>query len=837
MGFLHRISRGTGLVTVRVVQLTLISGIRCRLCTQLVFCGPTWVLSGNLQRSKCHMPGGSTMRTRSSVSSSPVSARIKPQVSSSPSAPQMPHMEIPEYVKLLAEAPAEDYSSERYLEEERSRNLPTVAEVVSHLKILRAFAQLKASIIGVEGDEASIKRWQIFVTRAVHRFILWITALRNYLRPDRTIARFYSPTMRPPFSPDSSVKEDFPSLGAQRSRGPTPPHHERAESVPGSPLVGFANLFSSSGGSASSTVTSASSSSSPVQQKKRPINRNRSPSSPLIPTVTREQQLYKIGTMKNINFYKVFDSHLPPLDVIMVWHAFLLMPRSVYDTFMRQGFMFFANYPFPLKLIAECISDHSYTFDPPEYYRVKYFDILERVLGPSTTSKPEYYIESFDPSEVKFDIYCPVCHKAIASDVEATNDSRTGFADAKFSITGAECGCPFSCALTHDELRKRQLFADVHSELVLSGVYKYHSQVLIPRSSSNLEDCDRQLKAAIQTKWGPKVTQMDLNTILRYVNPEFRNRKWAKTLRLYPQMNLVSATVPNAILVWEDLVGAIIRHERFSEKLIQLDWLGSPLIHAATSESIIRYSRFFNLLTTAKQSLVPTLDIDLVWHTHQLSHYHYFLDCLKSANGQGSVVDHDDKVEQGRIDMLYQETCKMYKTRYKEEYSICFCRYCIATRSLTSSNRLALIFKSSPHTPPGNVRLDHDRWRNHPLYSSRLGVTHVSTHSAIEFPSAVAVKRRAKLEKRYGKDVPWREEGKTYYYAHLGHLFVLAPLRPVSSRCVYMYGNGPCVTADDDEVTMSPYTRSESDALRPVRSGTQSPYWDWQDGEIVLRKN
>ena len=61
----------------------------------------------------------------------------------------------------------------------------------------------------------------------------------------------------------------------------------------------------------------------------------------------------------------------------------------------------------------------------------------------------------------------------------------------------------------------------------------------------------------------------------------------------------------------------------------------------------MRYSRFFEMLTDAnlRQMLVPTLDIDLVWHTHQLTMYGYFRDCRGSP--VHTVIDHDDKVDEG----------------------------------------------------------------------------------------------------------------------------------------------------------------------------------------------
>ena len=104
----------------------------------------------------------------------------------------------------------------------------------------------------------------------------------------------------------------------------------------------------------------------------------------------------------------------------------------------------------------------------------------------------------------------------------------------------------------------------------------------------------------------------------------------------------------------------------------KLDWLHSPLVFKSLQEAVLRYSRFFEMLTDAnlRQMLVPTLDIDLAWHTHQLTMYGYFRDCRGSP--VHTVIDHDDKVDEGRLDDGFAFTAKRYKQLYKEEYSVCF---------------------------------------------------------------------------------------------------------------------------------------------------------------------
>ena len=72
--------------------------------------------------------------------------------------------------------------------------------------------------------------------------------------------------------------------------------------------------------------------------------------------------------------------------------------------------------------------------------------------------------------------------------------------------------------------------------------------------------------------------------------------------------------------------------------------------------------------------IVPTYDIDLMWHTHILSGLtFYHNDCRKILGG--STLNHDDGVgedrsEGGTLDVAFKETKAVWKQSYGEDYSI-----------------------------------------------------------------------------------------------------------------------------------------------------------------------
>ena len=64
-----------------------------------------------------------------------------------------------------------------------SKSLPTIADVVAHLKLLKAFGALKAKVLGTsvikDLNPAQHKYWQVFLTNAVRRFIIFVSRIEE----------------------------------------------------------------------------------------------------------------------------------------------------------------------------------------------------------------------------------------------------------------------------------------------------------------------------------------------------------------------------------------------------------------------------------------------------------------------------------------------------------------------------------------------------------------------------------------------------------------------------------------------------------------------------------
>ncbi|KAK4221378.1 hypothetical protein QBC38DRAFT_522446, partial [Podospora fimiseda] len=95
--------------------------------------------------------------------------------------------------------------------------------------------------------------------------------------------------------------------------------------------------------------------------------------------------------------------------------------------------------------------------------------------------------------------------------------------------------------------------------------------------------------------------------------------------------------------------------------------------------AVARYKNFFSLLSNAADhQLVPTVDIDLVWHTHQLSPTCYAL--FSTSVTQGRLVNHVDSVEDALIQTGFERTESLYHEVFGEDYSICCSWLCEVMR-------------------------------------------------------------------------------------------------------------------------------------------------------------
>jgi len=375
---------------------------------------------------------------------------------------------------------------------------------------------------------------------------------------------------------------------------------------------------------------------------------------------------------------KFVRRNLPPLDVWMVLHAYLLNPQSFAEDSIRLRSLR------PLAMLTASLSHF-------------FFDTLDTINDmilwkAHATSRSNWVSKTglpFDPFESAAvlqhqELLCPKC-KAVIS-VPYITASGTGYAQQNFSHA-----CP-SCAfeVTRERLAVAKLTTDLTAHLL------HDSQLAIA-------DVQLFLPYTLRTVFGEdKVRAITIKQELLNLKPisQFNSRKWrqdqsvgvamAESLKwklnevqksfLSLQRPKIGAKVLGAYCDQRpfsiELVGAVLRQGSFVKKIHNLGWTSPSYFEkredaAALHYAIVRYHAFLDLLSSSQHMLVvPTLDIDLVWHSHQLSGPRYHKDCKTNI---GRYIDHDDKVEQFHLSDAFDSTCRAWEKRYGMSYTQCGC--------------------------------------------------------------------------------------------------------------------------------------------------------------------
>ncbi|KAI9717597.1 MAG: hypothetical protein M1828_007158 [Chrysothrix sp. TS-e1954] len=488
---------------------------------------------------------------------------------------------------------------------------------------------------------------------------------------------------------------------------------------------------------------------------------------------------------------------LPPLDILMVWHAFMLNPRCYLEDCLRQGMIFMWHFGMPWKEVDACIDASTGAYTVSDTHTA----MFEAATGLKWDSKNCQKSWSFPcPGSCRFRagstrplIEVPWTTASQCCDLPSVSETKgrrttnvesiidsiltsgTGYADKDFSATCQQCHETF----THSSLRFHKFVNDARQSITTQDyidegttynsdelnksrrfmggtvldehgmpskadkIFKMeHEARLFPirllEAINTLQRpiCRETRSALFQTRSDPEMTS------LTDVQDAFATALKSPTLLNYaksrPQTSKtrIFITRPSRIAIrrmmsryWEnsspfalDLVGAVIRQGSFITKMSKIDWLHSPALTSTIPRLITKYTRFFEIMAseTKKNHLtVPTLDVDLAWHTHQLAPASYL---AYSEKLTGEFIDHDDKVAETALSDAFARTSKLYQKKYNEPYSECTCWYCEAIReSHTSSVGRLFNHSTAPTIPALNSSTSNDPEK----------APHISAHNAI----------------------------------------------------------------------------------------------------------
>ncbi|KAJ7119045.1 hypothetical protein C8R44DRAFT_625746 [Mycena epipterygia] len=439
---------------------------------------------------------------------------------------------------------------------------------------------------------------------------------------------------------------------------------------------------------------------------------------------------------------------LPPIDVLMVWHAYLLNPGWYAEDVERIAALK------GLVSAGEALSAS-----------------LGARLGEMLASEPseqrvnnwvQMTVTPFDPFEaatqlVTREIACPKC-RAVVYAPYMTEDG-TGYLQQGFTIPCISEKCSFE--ITRDTLALRKLAHDLARVDTGNACDYLAGTVHTPTKALDLVR-GRTIKTAMLSSnqlrrpsgSTPKTLISDAayaDFLMEHGKYKLNKLKGILAMKMKGQGGrlidrIMSAYTDDRIFSVE-LVGAILRQGSFVTKMYDLEWTRLGYFDGAEDEvalqhAIARYHAFLDLMSSSPASFfVPTLDIDLVWHTHQLMASNYSRDTVKYV---GRFIDHDDKVEESQLASSFDITCRAWKSRFSVQYTHCGC----PLPGDTIGQRLSRL-----------VRHGTTSYLVPPARDSLLAATHPSDHNAV-FPfhykktaEAAQRRRREKIAKRTQRDI------------------------------------------------------------------------------------
>ncbi|OAA65590.1 alpha-ketoglutarate-dependent sulfonate dioxygenase [Niveomyces insectorum RCEF 264] len=516
---------------------------------------------------------------------------------------------------------------------------------------------------------------------------------------------------------------------------------------------------------------------------------------------------------------------LPPLDVTMVMHAHMLNPRAFLEDCLRNGLDRTWASGFPWTLVDEAIgTDFSYRVSDQT-----------KVNWAALTGLNWDNVD--DPTDKT--MACPACNMSIVvpwttcgtsgddggdqgnynriDDEKADDLVGLGYGDGEFGAL---------CPACDTEIDKNLLSVGKfvrHSIELIRGGHPMPGTIL-ELSSGRPEQVpptdrggsrhprtfpNRMVQMALPGKILP-LTQVGvlppptMDTVRTHIERVLNDHAAIRQIdsmvtpryRLLPVARMAVRKMMSRY--WDNvspfalnLEGAVLRQGIFMDKMHRIDWLQSPSARETMARLITKYERFVDLMAAhPTKTCVPTLDVDLAWHTHQLSPAAYY---RYTVSKTGKFIDHDDKMDEAKLGLAFEFTSKVYQDKYGEVYSECTCWYCEAIRAshISSAGKLLGISKQD-RVSEGF----HDSGRA--LCCPPERSAHISAHNAVQFVGTdvrssithkVRMAQLRRLEANYQKAVKRAQKrGRTLpprkeYYDHWGYqYYIRATCQPAPAR-------------------------------------------------------
>ncbi|CAE6429350.1 unnamed protein product [Rhizoctonia solani] len=373
------------------------------------------------------------------------------------------------------------------------------------------------------------------------------------------------------------------------------------------------------------------------------------------------------------------DAEIPPIDVLLLLHAYLLNPVAYYEDSESR-------YPY-LKLMGGFPLDRVGSKMRKDEEQVYYTPTPAQIEEWELRTREPFELSLFTTLSDTVTLSCPICTnpdiqvpwltEPIPVDPGNGTAIGKGYAQSGFSIECQACGEN----VTKGRLRAERFvkeFVRVRNgirrgketwfvnSLINPHTYKPSSSLASNFTKlcvEGIHDLDENPRLSANVALG-SYFDWDLSEAQRLIEAGFKRtgstRAWmgdsiSRLFRAFRHNSSVSI----------DLPGSALRQQKFIAQILPLS------SSISVTDLITQYHSFLDLCAhNSGKALVPTLVIDLGWHTHMLSGEVYRNDCWRFFE---KVIGHEDKVEEGKLASSFDETARLWRSRFGENYSTCGC--------------------------------------------------------------------------------------------------------------------------------------------------------------------
>ncbi|KAH8930192.1 hypothetical protein BT69DRAFT_989039 [Atractiella rhizophila] len=377
------------------------------------------------------------------------------------------------------------------------------------------------------------------------------------------------------------------------------------------------------------------------------------------------------------------NKRLPPLDVLMVWHAYLLNPKAYFEDSLLRWEKLAELKGIDVKQIAQFIDEDTSNYDP-----------FSEATSTWTALTGEPFEATIPKPSDAHTFICPNC--AVTQSTPYCNSQQTGWAQS-FSFS-CSCGIivkkeKFGMLILSKTISEYLKFNERRTSVPKGGVRPtIPASACIANSLIGTDGMPDTAKAEkVNDRWmryfvkgfdsrlPPKdiiagqVIRWSMTNVEKLFNASILGSASSRLPTPKPVFRVLNAyRQPFASI---DLAAAVNRQFSFVKQCVeQLQWTKPHRFDHDASillRSVARYSAFLDLMQSSPASFcVPTLDIDLSWHSHQLRDQDYREQTLKYV---GLVPNHDDKVDENTLSTSFDVTARAWKERFGVPYSTCGC--------------------------------------------------------------------------------------------------------------------------------------------------------------------